>query len=487
MTDDDGVRASTLWARLRFQIVGPLLAAPPESGELRVQLEELAARTWRHPTTGESVRFGVSTLERWYYIARNEPRDPVKALERRVRKGAGTQSSIGAELAQAIELSYRQHPRWSYQLHYDNLRVLVERDASLGELPSYTTVSRFMKSRGLVKQKRRRRRGSEPEPVARERRLYEVSHVNAMWHFDFHECSRAVVTKEAKWLKPWLLGILDDRSRLACHVQWYFVENAENLVHGFSQGIQKRGVPRSTLSDNGAAMMAGETRQGFESLGITHWTTLPATPEQNGKQECFWGQVEGRLIAMLEGVKELTLERLNQATQAWVELEYNRKRHSEIGESPYECFLREPNVGRPSPSSEELRRAFRIETRRKQRRSDGTISVAGRRFELPSRYRTLAHPTIRYARWDLSQLDLVDPVTGNVLCALYPVDKRRNAAGRRTALEPVVTTYELRPPAPSGVAPLLEKLMADYAATGLPPAYLPTTPSNDADEENDDE
>jgi len=26
----------------------------------------------------------------------------------------------------------------------------------------------------------------------------------------------------------------------------------------------------------------------------------------------------------------------------------------------------------------------------------------------------------------------------------------------------------------SGIAPLLRQLLADYAATGLPPAYLPT-------------
>jgi putative transposase len=26
---------------------------------------------------------------------------------------------------------------------------------------------------------------------------------------------------------------------------------------------------------------------------------------------------------------------------------------------------------------------------------------------------------------------------------------------------------------PPGIAPLLRKLMADYAATGLPPAYIP--------------
>jgi putative transposase len=53
-------------------------------------------------------------------------------------------------------------------------------------------------------------------------------------------------------------------------------------------------------------------------LGIVHVTTLPYCPEQNGKQESFWGQVEGRLLAMLESEEALTLPMLNRATQAWV-------------------------------------------------------------------------------------------------------------------------------------------------------------------------
>lgn len=53
------------WAHLRFSVVGHLLASPPAKGELRAALEALAAKTWRHPSTGEAIRFGVSTIERW--------------------------------------------------------------------------------------------------------------------------------------------------------------------------------------------------------------------------------------------------------------------------------------------------------------------------------------------------------------------------------------------------------------------------------------
>ena len=177
-------------------------------------------------------------------------------------------------------------------------------------------------------------------------------------------------------------------------------------------------------------------------------------------------------MAMLEGVENLTLELLNEATQAWVELEYHRNKHSELGVSPLERYLQAPTVGRPSPTSEELRRSFRAEVVRTQRRSDGTLSLMARRFEVPSRYRHLERLHVRYASWDLSTVDLVDPRGGQVLCPLYPLDKARNADGLRRRLEPDPSSLTI-PETHSGMAPLLHRLLADYAATGLPPAYLP--------------
>jgi hypothetical protein len=179
---------------------------------------------------------------------------------------------------------------------------------------------------------------------------------------------------------------------------------------------------------------------------------------------------------MLEGVSELTLGLLNDATQAWVTGEYHRTLHRELGTSPLDRFQRGLDVGRESPDAEALRRAFRAEVVRTPRTSDGTVSLEGRRFELPSRYRALRRVHVRYARWDLRAADLVDPHTGAILAALYPLDKVRNAERGRAALGPVAPRdRDETPSAPAdpGMAPLLRKLLADYAATGRPPAYLP--------------
>lgn len=178
-------------------------------------------------------------------------------------------------------------------------------------------------------------------------------------------------------------------------------------------------------------------------------------------------------MALLEGEESLTLDALNLATQAWTEQEYHRTRHSEIGATPLAHYLAGPNVARPCPSSTVLAASFRIEVKRKQRRSDGTVSLNGARFEIPSRYRHFEHTHLQYARWDLSRVDLVDPRTGAILCQVKPLDKSANANGQRKRVAQAAT--DLSPLPPMGLPALMTELLADYAATGVPPAYLPTT------------
>ena len=66
MDKDDGSARREKWARLRFAVVGPLLASPPPPGQLGAELERLSQREWEHPSGTGPVRFAVSTIERWY-------------------------------------------------------------------------------------------------------------------------------------------------------------------------------------------------------------------------------------------------------------------------------------------------------------------------------------------------------------------------------------------------------------------------------------
>jgi transposase InsO family protein len=469
MTKKEVANIQEQWARLRFSIIGPLLASPPD--HLAMAITELANKEWMHPTQSKMVKFAYSTIERWYYQSLRSS-NPIDILSRRIRSDVGSNRALCAELSTKLHQQYQSYPNWSYLLHAQNLAILVRPNPA----PSYQTVRRHMQAKGWIK------RGKPPKlkgQITAQKRLekcevrsYEVEHVHALWHSDFHHGSLRVVDANAVWHTPVCFCVLDDKSRLCCHIQWYLQETAETFIHGLSQALQKRGLPRSLMTDNGPPMIAEETTNGLRDLSIIHSTTLPYSPYQNGKQESFWGRLEGRLLAMLQNVQQLTLKDLNLATLAWAEQEYNQTVHSELKATPFEAMLKGNRVERPCCNTSDLRFAFTTKALRIQRRSDGTVSLQGVRFEVPSHLKHCQKLWIRYRRWDMSSAIVVDNRDHKkILAHIQPIDKTKNADGNRRSLEvqapPIGKTSENQYP------PLLGKMLADYAATGLPPSYIP--------------
>lgn len=470
------------WGEFRFSVIGALLSSPPEKGEIKKAIKELGSRTWYHPITKEPVRFGVSTIEKWYYAARNEKRSPVKRLQRKVRSDLNSTRQLSEEAKTLLHTQYAAHPSWSVKLHADNVRVALSNE----KLPcaSYATIARYMQHQGLAKRPSMRAvnqagfRKALSHLEHYEVRSFESEYVGALFHLDFHHCSRQVLDPKLGWVTPVVLTVMDDCSRLICHLQWYVQERTEELVHGVTQAFLKVGLPRSLMSDNGAAMIACEFSEGLSRLGIVHSTTLPYSPYQNGKQERFFGSLEGRLIAMLEGVKDVSLRRLNEVSQAWLEIEYHRSVNRELGIPPARKYIDTKHVLRSTPSLEELRMAFRKRIVRTQRRTDGTVSIEGKRFEIPRAFRTLKQVVVHYAAWDLGLVHIVDSRTGTILCRIIPLDKSTNASSerRKLAAPPLEATTTL----PSGEEPaLLRKILKEYAATGIPPSYIPKNDKED--------
>ena len=465
------------WAQFRFSIIGGLLASPPKPGELGKELKILASRSYQPPNQDAQVRFGVSTIERWYYKALNQ-NDPVGVLGRKSRSDLGRKTALSSALLIELSKQYSNFPHWSYKLHADNLIALIKEKPELGNIPSYASVRRRMIERGWYRKKLLRNKTSGQKKAAerleqREVRSYDASHVHGLWHLDFHKGKLRVADNHGEWHTPIALCILDDRSRLCCHIQWFLRETAEVLQHGLMQAFMKRGMPRRLMTDNGSAMIAYETMNGLLDLSIKHDRTLPYSPYQNGKQESFWGQLEGRLMSMLSRVEPLTLDTLNYATQAWSEMEYNRCRHEEINCTPIEKLLEGPDSSRPSLDSEKMTFSFTIQESRTQRRSDGTLQIKGVRFEVPSRFRHFSRLFVRYQSWDLSKAWLVDERDATLLAKIYPQDKVKNGNGLRRTVAPLPDDTPVTDENADPYPPLLRQIMADYAATGLPPAYIP--------------
>jgi len=444
-------------AEFRFAVIAELLASPPDPGCLQLKIDELCKKVWKNPINGTPLHISRRTIERWYYVAKKSI-NPIETLYPKLRSDNGKNKSLSPDMKMELERSYREFPQWTTQMHYDNFCVWVA--MSKIPCPSYSAVRRFFRVRGWLRTKKIK---------AKEVRSYENPYAGGLWHLDFHHGRRLVIAPNGKRLVPICLCIMDDCTRVVSHVQWFFHEDTKALVHGFIQALMKRGLPRALMSDNGAAMTSHEFTEGLSRLGIKHELTLPYSPHQNGKQESFWGTLEGRLMSMLDAEPNLSLENLNVATAAWIEMEYNRRSHSSIKMSPLEKWGISKSVLRTAPPFANLRKAFRREAERRVRRSDGTFTLDGVRFEVPLQYRALEAVTVHYPQWDLSLVDLVDPKTKVVLCPLYPLDLERNANQIRKIIDPINNKPEPQKTIPA----LLEKYIADYAAEGTPISYLP--------------
>ena len=75
--------------------------------------------------------------------ARRKP-DPVAALRNRLRRDIGRFPSLSPVAIETLRTQYREHPGWTAQLHFDNLRVVIKHADS--PLPSYPTIRRYLKS-----------------------------------------------------------------------------------------------------------------------------------------------------------------------------------------------------------------------------------------------------------------------------------------------------------------------------------------------------
>ena len=215
---------------------------------------------------------------------------------------------------QAVLAQYAAHKSWSVQLHHDNL-------VALAETQPRAQAGAVLRHAAPVHERQRPRQAAAPHAAPNRRRRARRGP---------HRRSRGARLRGRVCQRPVALGLpprlaqgahrsaasgrprscsacstIARGSPVTCNGIWPRPPRSSRT--GLSQAFQKRGLPRAALSDNGAAMTAAEITEGLTRLGILHQTTLPYSPYQNAKQEAFWGPVEGRLIAMLEDVPDLTL------------------------------------------------------------------------------------------------------------------------------------------------------------------------------------
>lgn len=184
------------------------------------------------------------------------------------------------------------------------------------------TVRKLLRSRGHEPQVQRFRRKNKAARV----RTFERANPNDLWQTD-------IMTFMLKGqYRIYVIGFLDDNSRFITGWGLYRFQTNANVQEVFRAAIEKHGLPKEVLSDNGRQYHSWRGRSKFTDmltkLGIRHIRSRPYHPQTQGKIESFWRNL---LQECLQKTPVSTFEEAKDKIGEYVEY-YNFKRpHQGIG------------------------------------------------------------------------------------------------------------------------------------------------------------
>lgn len=375
-------------AMFRFGVIAPLVCREFETeGLRRVARAEILSKQWKHPD-GSMRQISERTLRYWMARYKKCGLDGLYDGLRQPRKNKGECKALSAELLEAAEQLRREIPSRSVR---QLIRLLESKGHNVSGVCE-RTLAHHLKQRGATRQKLERGDGYFQR--------WEQVHANDLWQGDTAHGPYLPDPKNPNKLKKTkLIAFIDDASRLCVHAEFYFDEKLPSMIDTFSKALLKRGRPERLLLDNAfiyhSATLASMCAQlplelGFANTGhqqeavqISHCT--PRRPQGKGKIERWNRTVKEGFYPEVQRAGITTLEGLNACFQAWLDKEYHRNNHEELGTTPLRRW--QQDVARiRAVSPEEIRRALMLRARRRVHENTCTVLLEGEEYQVSPPY-----------------------------------------------------------------------------------------------------
>lgn len=378
-------------ALLRFQVVSAYLALEPPRGARGPLLAQLAARDWPGPD-GTLLRFRSETIRGW---VRRFRKGGLPALEDTSRPRRGEVALPPEVVAQLVGLK-RQVPERTL-----DLLISIAEDMGLVEpgLVRRSTLHRALARRGLS-------RPPPPERSLDDLDRYEALAPNHTWQGDAKAGPWLPdPLREGKRRQAWLFAFIDDHSRHVVGSRWDFKQDQPTMELVFRRALQRHGRPRRVYTDHGSVYRARHMAKVTGDLGIALVFCTTERPEGKGKIERFFKTAANPFVAEVKASSIRTLDALNEAWKAWLDVYYNDKVHGETGRKPPDRW--KAGIDKLEWVDEDkLRDAFRWTSTRKADRA-GCFSLFGVCFQV-TRPPVRGRVRVRYDPEDLSEVESLD-------------------------------------------------------------------------------
>jgi len=139
--------------------------------------------------------------------------------------------------------------------------------------------------------------------------------------------------------KTYLFAWVDDFSRKLLFAQYYWDEKLPRMEDSFRRMVLRWGIPEKVYIDNGSVYLAKQFAWMLIQLSAKKIHHPPYQAWCKGKIEAIMKTIKNEFQREAEQAGFLTLEELNTALWAWMDVEYNRRIHSSTGEAPNLRFV----------------------------------------------------------------------------------------------------------------------------------------------------
>lgn len=367
-------KLAELIALFRYKLIAPVLEKGLPQKEYFARQAE---KTWQVPGYGEK-HYQASAFKSWLAGYR---KGGFEALFPKTRIDAGKARKITPDLAKVITEHAAALSVCPVSVFYHSLE-------SQGIInPPYLSQSalrRFVSANSLLS-----------KPADRPRKKFEKEHINELWISDTMHGPYLQQGKRKR--KTYLVGIIDDHSRMLVGSGWFFQENTLALEIVLKEAISRFGLPKMFYCDNGAVFSTQSLSLACARLGIALVHSKPYDSPSRGKIERFWRTARDKFVSTLELAAISSLQALNDLFAGWLDSDYHKVHHHGINCKPIDRWLADAKVTRIRMTSrEELDLAFYQSYERKVKK-DSTIQFDGILWQVPFRHIgkkiEIRHPT----------------------------------------------------------------------------------------------
>lgn len=364
MTIDDKTREQI--ALFRYGLIADLVHREAGEKGLYPLLRAKAERVYEIPGS-RRTRVAAETIRDWLAAYR---RGGFDALRPQARRDQGRVRAIPQEIADLLCQIKDEKPTLSVTAVIDSVRELVGDELHLAP----ATVHRLLSRHGLMDKR-------PQEPTSKDRRRFAFDKAGELWMSDVMH-GPAVTAENSRKRKTYLIGLLDDATRVVPYAAFALQENTSAFLPILKQALLRRGVPKRLYVDNGAVYRSNHLALVCAKLGITLIHARPYLPQGKGKQERWFRTVRMQLLPTLGAADRMSLGALNQRLWAWVEGEYHMSPHKGIdGMTPLDRWMMAGSDVRLVGPDLDLDEMFLFEQKRKVQK-DRTVSLQGVVYEV---------------------------------------------------------------------------------------------------------